>query len=345
MEQNAIERAKSWASNPYFEESARKEVQDLIDKQEGKDITERFYKDIEFGTGGLRSIIGMGTNRINKYTIRKATQAFSTELIKVFKNDIKVAISYDSRKYSLEFAKEAAGVFAGNNIKTYIFKELNPVPLLSYSVRHHKAQAGVMITASHNPPEYNGYKAYWDDGAQVTPPNDKNIIAAYNSIKDFSEINLISFEEGLEKNLIEWTKDSVLDSYYKDILGKMVNLELCKERGTDLKIIYTPIHGTGGVPCTRILKEMGLSNYLMVPEQAEPDEKFPTVSSPNPENPEAMKMAVDLMKKENADITFGTDPDTDRLGVAVFKNGEVFYPNGNQIGQIGRASCRKECQY
>ncbi len=335
MNTDAIDTAKKWANNPYFSETERKEIQSLLDNENLKEIEERFYKDLEFGTGGLRSIIGFGPNRINKYTVRRATYALALQMKETFNGPLSVAISYDSRRYSFEFAKEVASVFYGNGIKSYIYNRLNPVPLLSYSVRYHNAQAGVMITASHNPPEYNGYKVYWNDGAQVTPPEDKLIIEKYNQISDFADIPVGEFEKGLNESMIEWVGEEVEENYFKDILSYVINPKMCKESGDQLKIVYTPIHGTGGIPCSALLQKMGLHNFEMVKEQEKPDENFPTVKSPNPENPEAMAMAVELMRKNKADITFGTDPDTDRLGVAIIKkDGEVFYPNGNQIGVL-----------
>ncbi len=336
MKQSIIEKAEAWVKNDYFDSASKKEIQQLIDSKDEKELTERFYKDLSFGTGGIRSIIGQGLNRINKYTVRKATQALA-ETIKTqdpIDGKYRVAISYDNRRFSFDFAKEAAGVFAANGIHSYIYERLNPVPLLSFSVRHHKAHAGVMVTASHNPPEYNGYKVYWSDGAQVTPPNDQNIIKNYYDIKDFSTISHIDFERGLEEGLIHWVGKDVEDAYFNITMPNCLRPELCKEKGKDLKIIFTPIHGTGLIPCSRVLNDMGLENFIVVPDQAEPDENFPTVKSPNPENPEALEKAVSLMKKENADIVFGTDPDTDRLGIALPYKGQVVYPNGNQIGLL-----------
>jgi phosphoglucomutase len=338
MEHNAIERAKAWASNEYFDEASRKEIQTLIDSGDEKEITERFYKDLEFGTGGIRSIIGQGTNRINTYTVRKATQALSNEVIRAGKEEglsqYKVAISYDNRRFSFEFAKEVASVFAGNGIHAYIYKKLNPVPLLSFSVRHHKAQAGVMVTASHNPPEYNGYKVFWSDGAQVTPPNDKNIIDNFLSISDFSTIKTLDFDQGLKDGLIHWVGEDVENAYYDAIGSKTVRPQMCKEDGGKLNIVYTPIHGTGYLPCTTALKNIGFSSVQVVEEQKLPDQDFPTVTSPNPENPEALAMAVKLMEDSNADIAMGTDPDTDRVGLAFKHDGEMVYLNGNQIGIV-----------
>ena len=334
MEVNALERAKEWANNSCFDEQARKEIQDLIDQDNQKEIEERFYKDLEFGTGGLRSILGMGANRINKYTVRKATQAMSNVLLTLGEKELRVAISYDSRRYSKEFAAEVASVFAANNIHAYIYKRLNPVALLSFSVRYHKAHAGVMVTASHNPPEYNGYKAYWNDGCQVTPPNDQNIIDQYNSITDFNDIKYISIEDGEKKGLIHWVGEEVENEYFKSIYSKAINPKLCRERGSELSIVYTPIHGTGLIPCKRALEDLGLNNIHVVKEQASPNGNFPTVSSPNPENPEALELAVNLLKEKKADIAMGSDPDTDRLGVVISHKDELHYLNGNQIGLL-----------
>lgn len=327
-----MEKALDWAQNTYFSPESRAEIQSLIDQNNTKQIDECFYKDLEFGTGGMRSILGQGINRINIYTIRKATQALCTEVLAQKSANPSMCISYDSRIMSFELAKVAAEVMAGNGIKAYIYKHLNPVALLSFAIRAHKSMAGVMVTASHNPPEYNGYKVFWSDGAQVTPPNDQNIINNYNAISDFSVIKFESFETGLKNNMIAWIEDSVEEAYYQVILQAMVNPEMCQQNGSKLKIVYTPIHGAGLVPCGRALKDLGFSDVHVVPEQARPDGRFPTVKSPNPENPSALKMAVDLMDKTQADIVMGSDPDTDRLGVAIKVNGIVHYLSGNQIG-------------
>lgn len=332
MSQSSLDKAQEWASNTYFDEESRKEIQTLLDNGDETEIEERFYKDLEFGTGGMRSILGQGSNRMNKYNIRKATQALANEVLATKSTGAKVAISYDSRKFSFEFAKEAASVFAGNGIKALIYKRLNPVSLVSFAIRHHGCQAGIMVTASHNPPEYNGYKVFWSDGAQVTPPNDTNIIGNFNSISDYSTVKFLDFEEGIKTEMIAWMGMETEDLYYNSILTKAINPELCKERGTELKIAYTALHGTGTHPCMRSLQDLGLTNIVDVPEQREPDGTFPTVSSPNPENAEALERVVALMKKENADLAMGTDPDTDRVGLAVLYKGEVVYPNGNQIG-------------
>jgi phosphoglucomutase len=327
-----LEKARAWATNPYFSPESRAEIQALIDTNNTKQIDECFYKDLEFGTGGMRSILGQGINRINIYTIRKATQALCTEVLAPKSSAPSMCISYDSRIMSFELAKVAAEVMAGNGIKAYIYKHLNPVALLSFAIRHHRSMAGVMVTASHNPPEYNGFKVFWSDGAQVTPPNDQNIINNYYGITDFTTIKMLPFAEGERNHLIEWIKDEVEDAYFKAILSKSIDPKMCKENGSKLKIVYTPIHGAGLVPCSRALRELGFSDVHVVPEQAEPNGKFPTVKSPNPENPSALKMAVDLMEKLHADIVMGSDPDTDRLGVALKVDGEIKYLTGNQIG-------------
>ncbi len=334
MQTSSLDRAKQWASNAYFAEADRQEIQDLIDQEDHNEIEERFYKDLEFGTGGMRSVLGQGNNRINKYNIRKATHAVALEIKNTGEDNLRAAISYDSRRFSFEFAKEAASVFAANGIKAFIYKRLNPVSLVSFAIRHHKCQAGVMVTASHNPPDYNGFKVFWSDGAQVTPPNDSNIINHFNDIQDYSLIPHLDFEEGIKKGLIEWMGEETESLYYNTIKEKCLTPELCQERGRELNIIYTALHGTGLHCCTRALEQIGLTNIKTVPEQDRPDGNFPTVSSPNPENPEALSMAVALMKKEKGDLALGTDPDTDRVGVALQHEGQTHYLNGNQIGLL-----------
>ena len=332
MESNSFDKAKTWASNSAIDDESKKEIQTLIDNNDLKEIEERFYRDLEFGTGGMRSILGQGTNRMNKYNIRKATQAVANAVLDGKPSNPKVAISYDSRRFSFEFAKEAATVFAANGIKALIYNRLNPVPLCSFAIRHHECNAGVMVTASHNPPEYNGYKVFWADGAQVTPPNDKNIIDHFNSITDYATVKVTDFDQAMSEGKIEWLDEKTEDAYFDAIKAKAVNPELCKERGSELKIVYTALHGTGLIPCSRALNDLGLSNIHLVDEQAQPDGDFPTVSSPNPENPEALAMAVELMKKVDGDLALGTDPDTDRVGIAFQHEGETKYLNGNQIG-------------
>ena len=330
----AMESARKWTCNPCFDPEFQKEIQSLIDKGEKTEILDRFYKDLEFGTGGLRAIIGAGRNRINTYTVAKATQALADTLKTLKKKDLKVAISYDSRHYSREFAIKVAEVLAGNGIKVYFYSHLNPVALLSFAIRYYKTDAGVMITASHNPPQYNGYKTYWNDGAQVTPPHDQMIIEKYKALKDFCKMATMDFAEGLRDKLINYIDDEVENAYFESIKTKIINFDLCQKSGERLSIVYTPIHGSGLIPCTRALKQAGFSKISVVEEQASPDGNFPTVESPNPENASALAMAVDLMKKIDGDLVLGSDPDADRIGLALQHNGKIHYPNGNQIGLL-----------
>ncbi len=337
MDQKILAAAKLWGENTYFSEEDRKEIVGLIDQLPATEteLTERFYRDLEFGTGGLRAPMGMGQNRMNKYNVRRATQALTNTLIKHFGNGGSAVISYDSRNSSKDFALEAAGVFAANGIKAYVFPELTPTPMLSFAVRHLKAKAGIMITASHNPPIYNGFKAFWNDGAQVVPPYDKEIISAYNNLTDWGQIKHMTFEEAQKKNLAAWTSAEVDEAFYKVIEDKvMLDKEMIKKHGSDLSVVYTSIHGTGQIPCETIAKRLGFTKFASVAEQAKPDGNFPTVKYPNPEDPKALALAVDLMMKTNADIVCGTDPDCDRLGLVVNDHGKPAYPNGNQIGAL-----------
>lgn len=337
MNQNIIEKAKNWGTNNYFSAEDRAEINQLLMNPEANEteLTERFYRDLEFGTGGLRAPMGMGQNRMNKYNVRRATQALSLMILQHFGAGSSAVISYDSRHRSKEFALEAAGVFAANGIKAYVYRVLTPTPMLSYGVRYYKAQAGVMITASHNPPIYNGFKAFWNDGAQVVPPVDKEIINAYNSLNDWGQIKYMPFEEAQQKSLAFWTDEKVEDEFYKIIENKVIqDFNLCKNHGPELSIVYTALHGTGLVPCLEILKRLGFSKTHSISEQALPDGSFPTVKSPNPEDPKALKLAMDHMIKTNADIVYGTDPDCDRLGVVVNVNGKPEILNGNQIAVL-----------
>ena len=331
---DAMEFAKKWTSNPYFDSKFQKEIQSLIDKDERMEILDRFYKDLEFGTGGLRAIIGAGRNRINTYTVARATQALASTLKDTKQGDLKVAISYDSRLYSKEFATKVAEVLAGNRIKVYFYSHLTPIALLSFAIRYYKADAGVMITASHNPPHYNGLKTYWSDGAQITPPHDQEIIKRYKDLTDFSLISSKDFVKALQEKLIEYIGDEVENAYFESIKKKIVDFNLCQEKGKLLSIVYTPIHGTGLIPCTRALKQAGFDRVTVVSEQSKPDGNFPTVDGPNPEDPQALAMAVDLMEKTNGDLVFGSDPDADRIGLALKHGGKIYYPNGNQIGLL-----------
>lgn len=334
MKEKAFELATQWTKNTYFDEADRNEISELLsdpDKNE-IEIIDRFYQNLEFGTGGLRSIIGNGQNRMNKYNIRKATQAMCQTVLMQSPSSPKACVSYDNRRYSQEFAKEVATVFAANGIKTYIFKELTPTPMLSYAVRYFSANCGVMITASHNPKQYNGFKAYWSDGAQVTPPYDQNIIDEYNNITDWNKIKTLDFDVALGEEKIEWIAEDLFNSFYQIILDHSLNLKMCQEEGDKVHFIYTPLHGCGYIPCETISKKMGFKNFEVVESQAVFDSEFSTLNStPNPEDPEALELAVALMKETNADVAYGTDPDCDRLGVVVNHKGIEYYLNGNQI--------------
>jgi phosphoglucomutase len=290
MDQQILAKANQWAEDKYFEESDRAEVKALLENNQEEELINRFYRDLEFGTGGLRSILGMGSNRINRYNIRRATQAVANRVLQENTNS-KVVVSYDSRKFSLEFAKESAAVFAANGIEVLIFDRLNPVPILSYAIRHSQATAGVMITASHNPPEYNGFKVFWSNGAQVTPPEDKEIIDQYNQLTNWEDIKFTSFDEAVKAGRIQWIGKEMEDRFHEMLNSFSYNPKMCLDNGKQLKIVYTPLHGTGKVPCTRALTELGFKNLQLVEAQAEPDSAFPTVSSPNPEDKEAMEMA------------------------------------------------------
>jgi phosphoglucomutase len=336
MDQKIVENATLWGNNTYFSESDRKEILGLLaDLPKNEvELTERFYRDLEFGTGGLRAPMGMGQNRMNKYNVRRATQALANNVMKSFGGGSAV-ISYDSRNCSKEFAMEAAGVFAANGIKAYIYSALTPTPMLSFGVRFYKANCGIMITASHNPPVYNGFKAFWNDGAQVVPPIDKEIINEYNRLTDWNTIKHMDFEIALAKGLIQWTDEKVDNAFYEVIEKKVIqDIELCRNYGKDLSIVYTALHGSAEVPCNIAAKKLGFTNFYSIPDQAKPDGNFPTVKSPNPEDPKALAMAIDHMLKNNSDIVYGTDPDGDRLGVVVNDHGKPAILNGNQIAAL-----------
>lgn len=321
-----------WATNDYFDVQTKKELKEIEDND--TEIKERFYKNLEFGTAGLRGIIGAGTNRINVFTVRKASKGLANFVCKQGEDAKKrgIVIAYDSRFMSEAFAKEAARVFTANGIHTYLFDELRPVPELSFAVRHLGAEAGVVITASHNPKEYNGYKVYGSDGGQIPLDAAKIISKEIEDITDITTINVITVDEAKEKNLLTIIGKEVDDVYIGNLKTLSINPDIIKER-PDFKIVYTPIHGTGNKPVRRILKEVGFENILVVPEQELPDCEFSTVASPNPENIEALELAINLAKKENVDLVIGTDPDCDRVGVAIRnKEGEYIGLTGNQIG-------------
>ena len=323
------EEYKKWCEDPSFDEETKKELISIKDDEE--EIKDRFYKELEFGTAGLRGVIGMGTNRMNKYTVGKATQGLANYILEQGTQDMGVAISYDSRRMSDEFSLQTALILNANGIKTYLFESLRPVPELSFAVRQLKCTAGIMITASHNPPKYNGYKVYWDDGSQIVAPRDKDIINKVRNIADFKEIKTISKEEAIEKGLFNVIGKEMDDKYIETLKSKILNPEIVKEQGKDLKIVYTPLHGTGNTIAERLLNELGFKNVYVVPEQAKPDGNFPTVDYPNPEDKKAFKLALELAEKVDADVVLATDPDADRLGIYAkdTKTGEYMPYTGN----------------
>ena len=326
---NYLEEYKKWCESSEFDEETKKEL--IAIKDDEKEIEDRFYKELEFGTAGLRGVIGAGTNRMNKYTVGKATQGLANYILEQGTQDKGVAISYDSRRMSKEFSLLTALILNANGIKTYLFENLRPVPELSFTVRKLKCTAGVMITASHNPPKYNGYKVYWDDGAQIVEPRDKEIIAKVRAVESFSEIKEISKEEAIEKGLFNVIGTEMDDEYISVLKSKILNPEIVKEQGKKLKVVYTPLHGTGNTIAGRLFKEIGMENVYVVPEQKDPDGEFPTVSYPNPEDKAAFKLALELAKKEDADVVLATDPDADRLGIFAkdAKTGEYMEYTGN----------------
>ena len=333
---NKVERMKKyqdWCTNPIFDEKTRKELLTIAGDEE--EIKDRFYKDLEFGTAGLRGVIGNGTNRMNVYTVTKATQGLANYILKKGTENKGVAIAYDSRNMSPEFARETALCFNANGIKTFIFDSLRPVPELSFAVRELGCTAGVMITASHNPPEYNGYKVYWDDGAQIVSPTDKEIINEVNKVKDYSLVRSISLEEAKKLRLYNVIGKAMDKLYLTAIKKQVLNPEVIKEEN-DLKIAYTPLHGTGNIPVQAVLEDLGFKNVYVVPEQELPNGSFPTVDYPNPEDPKAFDLALKLANKVDADVVLATDPDADRLGVYAkdSKTGEYKSFTGNMSGLL-----------
>lgn len=320
-----------WISNPYFDEETKAEL--LAIKDDDKEIQERFYKDLEFGTAGLRGIIGAGINRMNKYVVRRATQGLANYIKKQGGESKGVAIAYDSRRMSPEFSLEAALCLAANGIKAYRFESLRPTPELSFAVRELGCIAGINITASHNPPEYNGYKVYWEDGAQFTPPHDKGVTAEVLAITDLSTVKTMSEEDALKAGLYEVIGAEIDDKYIAALKKQVKHQDSIDKMAKDIKIVYTPLHGTGNIPARRVLKELGFENVYVVPEQELPDGEFPTVSYPNPEAAEAFDLALKLAKEKDADLVLATDPDADRLGVYVKDaEGEYRVLTGNMSG-------------
>jgi len=324
----------SWLNDDYFDEQTKQELKGISgDKTE---IEDRFYKELEFGTGGLRGIIGAGTNRMNVYTVRKATQGLANYIKKQGTGDKGVAISYDCRRMSPEFADVAALCLAANGIKAYVFDALRPTPELSFAVRQLHCTAGIMITASHNPPEYNGYKAYWEDGAQMTSPRDTDVIDEVRAVEKFSDAKTMDLEEAKSRGLYIVIGKEIDDAYMEELKKQIIHPEIIKEMADDIKIVYTPFHGTGNVPVRRILDELGFKNVYVVPEQELPDPDFTTLDYPNPEDPKAFEYALRLAKEKDADIVMATDPDADRLGIYAkdSKTGEYVGFTGNMSGML-----------
>lgn len=326
---NYLEEYKKWCESPEFDEETKKELIAIRNDQE--EIEDRFYQELAFGTAGLRGIIGAGTNRMNQYTVGKATQGLANYILEEGTQKKGVAISYDSRKMSKEFSLQTALILCANGIKAYLFENLRPVPELSFAVRQLGCTAGVMITASHNPPKYNGYKVYWDDGAQIVSPRDKDIIKKVRAVENFSAIKKISKEEAIQKGLLKIIGTEMDDNYLEILKNAVLNPELMKEQGKKLTVVYTPLHGTGNTVAERLLRELGLQNLYVVPEQKDPDGNFPTVDYPNPEDPKAFKLALELAKKVDADVVLATDPDADRLGIFAkdAKTGDYMSYTGN----------------
>ncbi len=332
---DTVKRYEQWMNDPYFDDGTRQELMSI--KDDPKEIEDRFYKDLEFGTGGLRGIIGAGTNRMNIYTVRRATQGLA-DYIKGQGGDAAargVVIAYDSRIKSREFAHETAKVLSGNGIKAFIFDELAPTPLLSFAVRELSAIAGVVITASHNPPQYNGYKVYWQDGGQIVPRVAKEITAAIKGVDSLSDIPVMELGEARCKGLVNILKDEMVDKYLDRVMALTLNRDLVKDMAGGLRVIYTPLHGTGYRPITRALERLGYSRVRVVEAQAKADGHFPTVQYPNPEDPRAFDLAREMAKREDADLLIATDPDCDRVGVAVKDDtGKFVVLTGNQTGAL-----------
>ena len=328
---NFEENYKVWLESAAIDEATKEELKTLTDK---KEIEDRFYKNLEFGTGGLRGKIAAGTNRMNRYTVGKATQGLATYLVNNFKNP-STAIAYDSRNFSDVFAETAARVLAANGVKVYLYESLRPTPMLSFAVRHLGTQAGIVLTASHNPKEYNGYKVYGSDGGQVTDAAANEILGYINNIDIFNDVKILSKEEAMEKGLLVYIGEAVDNAYYEKVESLVVNKQLVKDHASELKIIYTPIHGSGNIPVRTMLKRLGYTNVTVVKEQELPDGNFPTAPYPNPEVPQVFDIAVEMAKEVNPDLIFGTDPDCDRIGVIVKeKSGQYKVLTGNQVGVL-----------
>ena len=329
-----METYKEWCTNPYFDENTKAELAAIKDNQ--AEIEDRFYRQLEFGTGGLRGVIGAGTNRMNIYTVRQATQGLANYILSQNGQEKGVAIAHDSRIMSTEFADEAALCLNANGIKAYVFDSLRPTPELSFAVRELGCISGIVITASHNPREYNGYKVYWEDGAQITPPHDKNILAEVAKVTSFDQVKTMKKEDAVAAGLYKVIGKEIDDRYMEELKKQSIHPEVIKEMAKDIRIVYTPLHGTGNLPVRRVLKELGFEQVYVVKEQELPDGNFPTVSYPNPESPKAFELALKLAKEVDADIVLATDPDADRLGVYCkdTKTGEYVTFTGNMSGML-----------
>lgn len=325
---------REWCTNTYFDEKTREELKAI--EQDKDEIEDRFYRQLEFGTGGLRGVIGAGTNRMNIYTVRQATQGLANYICSQNGQGKGVAIAFDSRRMSPEFADEAALCLNANGIKTYRFETLRPTPELSFAVRELGCIAGIVITASHNPREYNGYKVYWEDGAQITPPHDKNILAEVAKVTSFDKVRTMEKKEALQQDLYHTIGAEMDDRYMDELKKQSIHPEIIKEMAKSIKIVYTPLHGTGNIPIRRVLRELGFEQVYVVPEQELPDGNFPTVAYPNPESPKAFELALKLAKEVDADIVLATDPDADRLGVYCKDTGSGEYVTftGNMSGML-----------
>ena len=325
---------QDWLQNPYFDEATKEELRAIADDE--KEIEDRFYRQLEFGTGGLRGVIGAGTNRMNIYTVRQATQGLANYIISRNGQEKGVAIAYDSRIMSPEFATEAALCLNANGIKTYRFTSLRPTPELSFAVRKLGCTAGIVVTASHNPREYNGYKVYWEDGAQITPPHDKNILAEVAKVTSFDLVKTMEKTDAVAAGLYQEIDTEIDEAYMEELKKQSIHPEVISEMAKDFTIVYTPLHGTGNIPVRRVLKELGFEKVYVVPEQEKPDGTFPTVAYPNPESPKAFELALALAKKVDADIVLATDPDADRLGVYCkdTKSGNYVSFTGNMSGML-----------
>lgn len=330
---NYLEEYQKWMESEFIDEKTKKELKEIQNNEE--EIEDRFYKNLEFGTAGLRGVIGAGTNRMNQYTVSKATQGLANFIIKENGQDKGVAIAYDSRHMSKEFSEIAANCLNANGIKTYVFESLRPVPELSYAVRKLGCIAGIMITASHNPPKYNGYKVYWEDGAQIVSPKDKLIIEEVNHVENYEDAKVMDKEDAVKAGLYHTIGKEIDEAYIAEIKKLCLNPDAIQKQ-ENLKIVYTPLHGTGNIPVQTILKEIGFKNVFVVPEQEKPDGNFSTVDYPNPEDKKAFKLALELAKKEDADIVLATDPDADRLGVYAkdSETGEYMPFTGNMSGML-----------